>query len=70
MTVDPGILGFAAWVGPFVVAATDPVMRGVSPVSWRLPALSGEPVVLPAHGVVRRQPPGRQESDVSFRTAE
>ena len=41
------------WLGCFLVVAVDSVLRGVSPVFWRLAALVGGPFVLLAYGIVR-----------------
>ena len=51
--MDLGILAIFIWLGCFVVVAVDSVMRGVSPVFWRLAALVGGPFALLAYGIVR-----------------
>jgi len=53
--MDWGILTVFVWLGCFVVVAVDSVMRGVSPVFWRLAALVGGPFALLAYGIVREQ---------------
>ena len=53
--VDIGILAIIIWLGCFVVVAVDSVMRGISPVFWRLAALFGGPLALLAYGVIREQ---------------
>ena len=51
--MDLGILAIIVWVGCFIVVAVDSVMRGVSPVFWRLAAFVGGPFGLLAYGIVR-----------------
>ena len=58
--MDLGILAIFIWLGCFVVVAVDSVMRGVSPVFWRLAALVGGPFALLAYGIVREQAGKRQ----------
>jgi len=41
------------WVGSFVVVSIDSVMRGISPVFWRMASLFGGPFSLVAYGIVR-----------------
>ena len=53
--MDLGILAIFIWLGCFVVVAVDSVMRGISPVFWRLAALVGGPFALLAYGLVREQ---------------
>jgi len=53
--MDWGIFAIVVWVGCFVVVAVDSVLRGISPVFWRLAALVGGPFVLLAYGLVREQ---------------
>ena len=43
------------WMGSFAVVAVDSVMRGISPVFWRLAALVGGPFALLAYSLVREQ---------------
>jgi len=38
--MDLGILFIFIWLGCFVVVAVDSVMRGISPVFWRVTELS------------------------------
>jgi hypothetical protein len=51
--MDLGILTIFVWLGCFLLVAVDSVMRGISPVFWRLAALVGGPFVLLAYGIVR-----------------
>ncbi len=51
--MDWGIFAIVVWVGCFVVVAVDSVLRGISPVFWRLAALVGGPFVLLAYCLVR-----------------
>ena len=51
--MDLGILVIIIWLGCFIMVAVDSVMRGISPVFWRLAALFGGPFVLLAYGLVR-----------------
>ena len=51
--MDWYILVVYVWVGCFLVVAVDSVMRGISPVFWRLAALVGGPFALFAYGLVR-----------------
>ncbi len=53
--MDLGILTIFVWLGCFLLVAVDSVMRGISPVFWRLAALVGGPFVLLAYGLVREQ---------------
>ncbi len=53
--MDLGILFIIFWLGCFIVVAVDSVMRGISPVFWRLAALFGGPFVLLAYGLVRER---------------
>ncbi len=50
---DIGILTIIIWLGCFLLVAVDSVMRGISPVFWRLAALVGGPFALLAYGMVR-----------------
>ena len=47
--------GIMSSLGCFVVVAVDSVLRGISPVFWRLAALFGGPFALLAYGIVRTQ---------------
>ena len=58
--MDWEILTVFVWLGCFLVVAVDSVMRGVSPVFWRLAALVGGPFALLAYGIVREQAGKRQ----------
>lgn len=51
--MDLGTLIIIIWVGCFILVAVDSVMRGISPVFWRLAALFGGPFALLAYGLVR-----------------
>ncbi len=53
--MDLGILTLIIWIGCFVIVAIDSVMRGISPVFWRLAALFGGPFTLLAYGMVRER---------------
>ncbi len=53
--MDLGILTLIIWIGCFVIVAIDSVMRGISPVFWRLATLFGGPFALLAYGVVRER---------------
>ena len=53
--MDFGILVIIIWLGCFIVVAVDSVLRGISPVFWRVAALFGGPFVLLAYGLVREQ---------------
>lgn len=46
-------LAIGVWLSCFLVVAVDSVMRGISPVFWRLAALVGGPFGLLAYGIVR-----------------
>ena len=43
------------WFGCFLLVAVDSVLRGISPVFWRLAALVGGPFTLLAYSLVRMQ---------------
>ncbi len=43
------------WFGCFLLVAVDSVLRGISPVYWRLAALVGGPFALLAYCLVRMQ---------------
>jgi len=58
--MDLGILTIFVWLGCFLLVAVDSVMRGISPVFWRLAALVGGPFVLLAYGIVRELAGKRQ----------
>jgi len=51
--MDLCILLIFLWLGCFLLVAVDSVMRGISPVFWRLAALVGGPFVLLAYSLVR-----------------
>lgn len=51
--MDLGFLIILVWLGCFLVVAVDSVLRGISPVFWRLAALAGGPFTLLAYGLVR-----------------
>ena len=51
--MDFGILVIIIWLGCFILVAVDSVLRGISPVFWRVAALFGGPFVLLAYGLVR-----------------
>ena len=51
--MDLGILAIFVWLGCFLLVAVDSVMRGISPVFWRLAALVSGPFALLAYGIVR-----------------
>ncbi len=53
--IDLGLVAVFVWLGCFVVVAVDSVLRGISPVFWRLAALFGGPFALLAYGIVRTQ---------------
>ncbi len=53
--VDVGLWLIIVWVGCFVLVAVDSVMRGISPVFWRLAALVGGPFALLAYSLVRER---------------
>ncbi len=53
--MDLSVLFIIIWLGSFIVVAVDSVMRGISPVFWRLAALFGGPFVLLAYGLVRER---------------
>lgn len=53
--IDLGLVAVFVWLGCFVVVAVDSVLRGISPVFWRLAALFGGPFALLAYGLVRTQ---------------
>lgn len=51
--MDLCIILIFLWLGCFLLVAVDSVMRGISPVFWRLAALVGGPFVLLAYSLVR-----------------
>lgn len=51
--VDVGLWLIIVWVGCFLLVAVDSVLRGISPVFWRLAALVGGPFALLAYSLVR-----------------
>ncbi len=53
--MDLSVLFIIIWLGSFIVVAVDSVMRGISPVFWRVAALFGGPIVLLAYGLVRER---------------
>ncbi len=53
--MDFGILVIIIWLGCFILVAVDSVLRGISPVFWRVAALFGGPFVLLSYGLVRER---------------
>ncbi len=53
--IDLGFVAGFVWLGCFILVAVDSVLRGISPVFWRLAALFGGPFALLAYGIVRTQ---------------
>ena len=53
--IDLGFVAVFVWLGCFMLVAVDSVLRGISPVFWRLAALFGGPFALLAYGIVRTQ---------------
>jgi len=47
------IIATIIWVGSFVVVSIDSVMRGISPIFWRMASLFGGPFSVVAYGIVR-----------------
>ena len=53
--IDLGFVAVFVWLGCFMLVAVDSVLRGISPVFWRLATLVGGPFALLAYGMVRAQ---------------
>ncbi len=49
------IIIISIWFGSFLLVAVDSVLRGISPVFWRLAALVGGPFALLAYCLVREK---------------
>ncbi len=53
--MDFSILVIIIWFGCFLLVAVDSVLRGISPIFWRLAALVGGPFALLAYCLVREK---------------
>jgi len=53
--IDVGILVIIMWIGCFVVVSADSVLRGISPLFWRMASLVAGPFALLAYCMVRSQ---------------
>lgn len=53
--IDLSFLAVFVWLGCFILVAVDSVLRGISPVFWRLAALFAGPFALLAYGIARTQ---------------